>query len=289
MTGSSELKQQFGALKGKAVDQFSALAIEGGQRALIDADNPLRLNFFATSMRILFEHIMDSRAPLDEVKKCSWFKPERENGEPTRWQRVVFAIQGGLEESFVRDELRVDLPPLRQRLLKAIDELSKHVHGRENTIIRVKAEQEVVASRTAAAMAEFLDTMKECREAVLMPIMEALDTAAIDALLGETILAVDELATHHSIEEIYVDYTGVKAIGACAITYHAKGTISVVLQWGSNSDLRRGDGAELGQDFPFECEFEVPLDDPRNLDFVEPVYMVDTTGWTGTMEQDDRD
>jgi hypothetical protein len=52
-------------------------------------------------MRIVFEHMMGSLAPIDEVKKCKWFVPQKEDGSPTRWQRVVFAIQGGLPDSLV--------------------------------------------------------------------------------------------------------------------------------------------------------------------------------------------
>ena len=125
-----------------------------------------------------------------KVAKTSWFKAERVDGKPSRGQRVLFAIQGGLSETFVKDELKVDLPPLRTRLLTAFAELSKHVHGNENTITRGQSEQDIVAERTVAAMGAFLDALRECRDAVLMPIAEALDSAAVDALLSDSMLEV---------------------------------------------------------------------------------------------------
>src|SRR6202051_3163930 len=243
------LGETVAALKLKIDDQFSGWAIEGSLRALADHENPLRLNFFSTGMRILFEHLMNTLSPEDEVVKASWFTPERRDGKPSRGQRVFFAIQGGLSETFVKDELKVDLPPLRTCLTDAFAELSKHVHGGENTIIRDQAGQDTVAERTAAAMGAFLDALRECREAVLKPIAEALDRVAVDTLLSDAMLEVDELATHFSVDELYVDTVTVSTIGADKITYKVAGSVEVTLQWGSNSDVRRGDGAESSQSF----------------------------------------
>ncbi len=68
-------------------------------------------------------------------------------------------------------------------------------------------------------------------------------------------------------------------IGPNTITYRVEGTISVSLQWGSNSDVRRGDGAELDDDFPFHCDIELPLGDPWDLNEAETNYGVDTSSW----------
>jgi len=176
---------------------------------------------------------------------------------------------------------------LRKRLLGAVDELSKHVHGREKTIIRDPSEQDTVVAQTVAAMGAFLDALHECRQAVLKPIAAALDRGAIDALLSETLLEVDELATDHSIDEIYVEDITVQTIGVDSITYRVSGEVGVRLQWSSNSDVRRGDGAEVEQSFPFQCEFELPLEDPWDLDLAELSYGVDTSKWRDAMAPDE--
>ena len=238
----AELHKQIEELKGLAVDDFSRWALEGAQRALADLGNPLRLNFFSTAMRILFEHMMDTLSPIDEVVRSSWFRPELDNGKPTKGQRITFAIQGGLSEEFVHNRLKIDPRPLRKRLLAAVDELSKQVHGRENTIIRDPGSQEAAAAQTTAAMEDFLVQVHDCRAAILGPIAEALDSAAVDALLSETILEVDELATHHSLDEVYVEEIIVHKIGCQTITYEVLGSVEVTLQWGSNSDLRNDIG-----------------------------------------------
>jgi len=275
------------ALKTRAADDYSQACLEGARRALTDHDNPLRLNFFATAMRILFEHMMETLAPNDDVARTSWFKPEQKSGKPTRGQRVVYAIQGGLTETFVTQELRVDPRPLRKRLLEAFDACSNRVHEREHNVIADPGEQDAVAEAILAALASLFDAIRDCRAAVVEPIAETLDEAAVDALLSETILEVDELATHHSIQEVYVDKTIVHAIGPDTITYRSTGSVDVILQFGSNSDIRNDMGAEIEQSFPFACDIEVPLSEPWNLEWAEPRYGVDVSKWRDAMRPDD--
>ena len=76
-------------------------------------------------------------------------------------------------------------------------------------------------------------------------------------------------------------------IGADLITYRVTGSIEVTLQWGSNADVRNDDGAEVGQSFPFQCEFHLPVDDPWDLDPAEPQYFVDTSSWRDMMTTDE--
>jgi hypothetical protein len=97
----ASLDEKLAALKTRAIDDFSRPCLEGARRALAAAANALRLNFFAMATRIMFEHMMDTLAPEEAVVRSEWYKPERENGKPTRGQRIIFAIQGELSEVFV--------------------------------------------------------------------------------------------------------------------------------------------------------------------------------------------
>ncbi|WGD53567.1 hypothetical protein QA641_06540 [Bradyrhizobium sp. CB1650] len=114
---------------------------------------------------------------------------------------TIGAIQGGLSDGFVKDTLQIEIAP---RIIKAVDNLSKHVHGREDTIIEGHDEQDAAASGAIDVLGNFLDTYHECRSTILNAIQQELDDAAVDALLSDTIQEVDALATHHSVEEVYV-------------------------------------------------------------------------------------
>lgn len=183
------------ALKRALDDRFSLEVLDGAVRAWAEKDNPLRLNFFATALRILSEHSLDRLAPDADVRRCQWFVPERDNGEPTRPQRVKYAIQGGLSDEFVTEELGIDIAPLQKRLTKTIKRLSGQVHAREHTVVRDFAEQAQAAEEMLSALDSIFTTAKQARSAILQPVQEGLDEAAVDALLSETVQAVDELAS----------------------------------------------------------------------------------------------
>jgi hypothetical protein len=68
------------------------------------------------------------------------------------------------------------------------------------------------------------------------------------------------------------------------IYFKATGTLAVGLQWGSNSDVSRGDGIELDVSFPFEVTMQSPIYDVSSFYAVE--YSVDASTW---FADDDRD
>lgn len=269
------------ALAPLAPDDFFRITIEGAASVLRDQANPLRLNLFSTAIRMLFEHVMGTLAPDGEVEACAWYRPIEGQAKPVRAQRIQYWLQGGLTDGYLEDELGLEPQELRIELLRAFNKLSKHVHGRADTLVRDPAEQATEAEATVAAVEELIHAYHDCRAALIDPLAERLDEGAVDNLLSETILSIDELASHHTIEEIYTERTEVASISPSTVRYSATGSVSVTLQWGSNSDLRRGDGADLDESFPFQCLFDVPIDDPRDLSQAEIVSGVDTSSWYG--------
>lgn len=277
------------ALEALALDDFSCRVIRGGARVLADRENPLRLNLFATASRMLLEHLMGTLAPRDQVEACWWYALEKGTDKPTRAQRIRYCLRGGLTDEFVHDELRIDLGPLEASLVRAYSQLSKHVHGRAETVVEDEAKQDTEAKEIVSAIGAFLSGYRGARAQLLDPLAESLDSGAIDALLSETILSVDELASHHSVEDVYIHETKVESIGAEWVRYRTTGCVDVVLQWGSNSDLRNGDGAESEQSFPFVCTFEVPVERPQDIEDAEVEWAVDTSSWGDMFGEDEYD
>ncbi|MGQ3230501.1 MAG: hypothetical protein ACT6R2_16615 [Blastomonas fulva] len=272
-----------------AVDDFSLRVIRGAGRVLADRENPLRLNLFAAASRMLLEHLMGTLAPIEQVEACWWYAPQPDTFKPTRAQRIRFCLRGGLSDEFVRDELSIDPKPMEASLVRAYSELSKHVHGRFETVVDDPAEQDAEAKKIVIAIGAFLSGYWDARTQLLDPLAESLDSEAVDALLSETILNVDELASHHSVEDVYVHETKIESIGAEWVRYRTTGSVDVVLQWGSNSDLRNGDGAESEQTFPFVCTFEVPVERPHDITDAEVQWGVDTSSWTDLFNNDEFD
>ena len=266
-------------LKDLAPDDFSKKLLDSAAGVIDDHNNFLRLNYFSVAVRVFFEHIMGTLSPDTAVSACPWFQLESGQDKPTRAQRIKYWLQVGLSDDFLVDELGLDPDPLRKSLMQAFNRLSKHVHVRADTVVIDPASQSAEINRSVSAVEELLSAYHDCRSILLEPLIEALDEEAVDTLMSETIGEIDEIASHHYLEEVHTDDTRVLDIGAQFVKYQASGTVSVLLQYGSNADVRRGDGAEMSTSFPFAVEFEVPVEEPRDLRNAVIVSGVNTDSW----------
>lgn len=247
---------------------------------LKDQTNPLRFNNFSYATRELVRHILARHAPDKEVLECSWYKEEtgKKNGISRR-QRLYYAVQGGLSDEYVAQDLGIDISTVHTALRDALDNLSKHTHIEEATFDISDAEIQLFVDETLSAIVGLFKVIEEYHNSLISELWKHLDNSVVNAALCETILSIDELSSHHSIEEVYTDKVIITGIDSHFVRFEAHGTISCELQWGSNSDLRRGDGAILDESFPFCCELWSPVDDPQNVQTDENAVRVDTSSW----------
>lgn len=151
---------------------------------------------------------------------------------------------------------------------------------REKTQVHQEEEViELVSSVLKALHFAFLDA-SNCRLSVIEAIADQIEEEATDAFIRETIGAIDELATHHSIDAVEVNDAAVVALGPKDLKYEVSGRLSVTLQWGSGSDLSRDMGATSTESFPFTISMTAPVDAPH--DFQDAAtYSIDMRGWYG--------
>jgi hypothetical protein len=255
---------------------------EAAARNLTDEGNKLRFNNFAYAIRELSRHILYRLAPDSEVLQCGWYKNVTNRADGiSRVQRAIYATQGGLLDDYVRNTLHLDPTAAHKALQTAIDRLSRYTHIELDVFDLAPEEVERLAQETTEAIAGLADAIKACRNNVIDGLEDAIQEGAIQEVVGDSLPSVDELATHFSLEDVYVDSSVITDITHDTIHFLVTGSISVILQWGSNSDLRNGDGAELAQDFNFTCLLTCPTaaPEPGELEFVEDSVMVDTGAW----------
>jgi hypothetical protein len=108
---------------------------------------------------------------------------------------------------------------------------------------------------------------------------DQIDRAVVEAFISETLQGIDELATHHTIDEVHIDDLVVTALTESVIGLKVKGSLGVELQWGSGSDRRRGEAAVMRESFRFEVTMSVPVDDVTA--FMDVEHSVDVREWHG--------
>ena len=274
------LAEEETSLSKRLREGFERKLLEAAMSNLRSTHNPLRFNNFAYAIRELVRNVMQRLAPDDEVRRCSWYRDETDKpGAVSRRQRLYFAVQGGLTDDYVQRTLQVDIAETHRALRDAIDRLSKYTHINEDAFELSETEVGLYAGETISAVLDLFAVIDECRSELVESLVEELDRSVLDAALNETILSIDELATHHTLDEVYVEDVTVTRIDSTHVYFSASGTVDCSLQWGSNSDVRNGDGAEMSTSFPFVCEMQSPVDQPSDVEADQESFCVDTSSW----------
>lgn len=176
---------------------------------LADELNPLRFNNFAYSVRELVRNVLARLAPDESVARCSWYANETKTpGRVSRGERIKYGVQGGLDDEYVADDLGIDIGTARRALRDAIDDLSKFTHVGKDTFDIGDEDCARLSASTLEALSNFIRLIGDCRSAVLKAVDEHLEDAVVSEVLSETVVSVDSIATHHSIEEVYVKKNG---------------------------------------------------------------------------------
>lgn len=267
-------------LKPRLRSAFQQQLLAASLQSAAHVGNPLRLNNFSASFRELFRHVFLALAPDQQVESCCWFKPDpTARGRATRAQKVSFVVHGGLDPNYVQDELGINVEQERAALLRTIDRLSKFTHVNQQSFGSPTDVVERQVLEACRAIASFLDCADEARTLLCERVEARVHDNVVGEAISETILSIEEIATHHSVEHIEVEQIHVTAIDHEDIEFTAYGYLEVELQWGSNSDVRRGDGAVMRDSYPLTCKFVSKVSDPEEIAVVEDSLRVDTSTW----------
>ncbi len=271
-------------LRPQLLDAFSHELLTGALQVAGDQNNPVRHSQFASSMRALFDHTLHALAPDGNVPQCSWYAQQPGTNGPTRRQRAKYATQGGLSDAYVA-QIGIDVKDIHDEALEAIQEMNKYTHVQVDTLVQDQAAIDLFVDDAMGALINLFSSFEHCRATVINALAEKIDWETTQALASDAIGEVDILATHYSIEGAYVEDIAISDITNDSIRFKAIGTLVVELQWGSDSDLERGDGATSSQSFPFQVSMEAPVTDVTAFHSVG--YTVDTGDWFGDGDDDD--
>jgi Predicted pPIWI-associating nuclease len=228
--------------------------------AALAGENRLRAQHFAVTMRELFGHVLSSRAPDAEVRRCAWYKEEQGARGPTRRQRALYLSRGGLADDFIRNTLKLDPDEFHTHLKDAFDELSKNTHVRPNHSPTEPDMIEEFAGRVICSFDEIFDTVDDVRHEIEGAIEPGLQDEAASVFIRDTIQNLDIIAGRYTTEGVLFDETSVVEIGPEFIRYRVTGTVNVQLHYGGKSDA-----VQIEETFPFSCTITPRWVSPSNL------------------------
>lgn len=170
----------------------------------------------------------------------------------------------------------------------AVDKLNKFVHVNEDTFEVEAANLAEISEGAIGALADLLDCAESCRRKLCVHLEGRIRKALIQETLRETIDEIDIVATHHNVEGISVEEVQLTSLTGTQLTLAVSGCIEIELQWGSGGDLRRGEGATMGDSFPLTCEFTSSVETPDKFELTPDSLKVDNDSWFGIGEDPPR-
>lgn len=233
-------------------------------------DNPIRYNSFAVSFRELVRHIFYELAPNEEVKNCDWYV-ENDNvlNGITKAQRIEYAVRGGLSDDFVSDELVIDLRVLTKKILKSLETLNKYTHIEEEVFQVSESEGDKIVNKSMNALMDFFNAINDLKYDLINRYEKILFDIVEKTFYDETFNEIDILSTHYRIEGIVLDNIEIENINSSEIYIQISGTVEIEHQYGSDRDVRDGNGDILFNSYPFHILNKIDVLEPLEV-FIDP-------------------
>ncbi len=257
---------------------------EASLHNLNDSSNKLRFNNFAYSIRELTRHILARLAPDKNVMSTTWYKPidSKRPDLITRKQRMQYAIQGGLSNEYVSSSLGIDVDEIGKKINDTIGVLSKYTHINPDTFYIKSESIESMSIEVIESVVLLFRTIYECRAQLTTRLEKHIDRTIIDNLFYDTIGSIDYLATHHTVDSYSVDEIKLLDLDDSIVSFRATGFVDVKLQYGSDGDMRRGDGMTMSESFPFTGDFYGKIiDKMTKFELETETFEVDTDSHWG--------
>jgi len=242
-------------------------------------DNPLRLNNFAFAMRELGRIWLEHLAPKEKIRECAWFEQNtdlREKDGVTRAQRAKYAVQGPLHDEFVRDKLHIDVDKTIKEYTKLIDRLSSFGHDIEKSFNLPPSEAQGEAMDALDTFDRLATLISERHESLLSEAADEAKEALADELFSVVQSELDILSTHSTVEGVHLESLTITSLDSDRILFEGDGSVDVRLQYGSDSDVARDDGAVMHDSYPLDCRFEADTERPLEISIVPGSLRIDT-------------
>lgn len=271
-------------------EDFERDLFEASLHNLDDSSNKLRFNNFAYSIRELTRHILVRLAPDKNVICTTWYKPT-DSKRPdliTRKQRMQYAIQGGLSNEYVSGSLGIDVDEIGKKINDTIDVLSKYTHINPETFNIESDSIESMSIEVLESVVLLFRTIYECRALLTTSIEEHIDRTVVNNLFYDTIDSIDYLATHYTVDSYSVDEIKLLDLDDSTVYFKATGFVDVKLQYGSDGDMRRGDGMTMSESFPFTGYFYGKIiDKMTKFELETETFEIDTDSHWGENDIDE--
>jgi hypothetical protein len=266
-------------IRSRLGSDFERAVYDAALKSFNQLDNPLRVNNYATALRELGRIHLEAQAPDERIKQCAWFEQKyNELNKPVieRAQRVKYAVQGELEDEFVVETLGIEIEETVKAYTSLVSRLSSFTHITAKKFDLSTEEADKLAKEATEVFEKLFRLIEERRDETRKAAESEAQDALQDVLYGEVNEELDRLSTHSSVTGVDLYGLTIVSMDSKKIKFSGHGNVDVRLQYGSDSDVRRDDGAVSRDSYPLTCDFEADTCTPLDISVVPGTLVVDT-------------
>ena len=243
---------------------FEKKLFEAAINNLLDIHNPLRFNNFSYAMRELLDHILKRLARDECVKKCIWYTPPDSEREVVRSQRIKYAIQKGLSDNFILEELGIDVSTVQRNVKHIIRELNKYVHINQDTFDVDPIDQLEKLSSFLESILKMFEIIDSIKTKIINSIIGHIEGEVVDEIL-KNYSELEEYATHAYWGDYEIETVELEDIDYEKLQIRVSGIIKPEFQIGSDSDVKKGNGMVFTKQIPFVAHLISNIKNPYEL------------------------
>ena len=256
-TNSGELSQRLRKIK-----PHLAIILSGALKSMRASRNPLRFANAANAFRELLREMLETLAPDECVRECHWFKPDpsSRNGV-TRKHRILYNIHGYVGVGLFSKKFSNDAEKLAKRMLHQLDSLQQLTNSHTEKSLGIPADESNKCLRGDSFLSSIADDHRQRQRRLSHTARRNLSQKLDDIFDEETFDKLELLSGHTSpqdTEQLFVEE--IDDTDKDFISFSGSGSLLCELQYGSDGDVRRGDGLRTEDSYPFSFAGQASTD-----------------------------
>jgi hypothetical protein len=194
-------------------------------------------------------------------------------------QRLKYAIQAGLSDDFVSSTLGIEVDEEVDDFREMFDDLNRYTHFTEKHFDVEGKHAYDFALKALKTLNRLFEVIEERSTSLLRNAERHAHEVLQDVLMNKIIQELSDLATHYSVDEVYMPDLEITEWDARTVKYKGFGTVGCQFQYGPDLDVRRGDGILTDDSYPVTCDFEAAASAPLKLRIISGTLYVDNSSF----------
>ncbi len=243
--------------------------------------NPLRFHNFAYALRSLIDHILDKKAPANEVKSSPWYKKDHPHFDVSRRQRFKYCAQFKISDEYLGEAFLEQSNDEIQYMLKLYATLNNFTHINEKSLHPDPKRFFEDAKNLLTTASKILGGIESCKHELIDTLEEKIRNAVIDIAANSAPEALITIANHAWVNYTDIECFEITSIDDEFIYISVHGVAYVTQEYGSKND-----GVTIDEDYPFTLRMVSHVNSPETFEVVSEALEVDASSWYGAGDQE---